>query len=104
MNKINYENLKLLFTINEDTSNTYRLLNHLIDKQRGKDLLYIYETREEANKKYDELVGYFKNAINKKNKRIGFVEFTNKNRIYIWAINRIRNPLDGYKFREIRIK
>ena len=103
-NKINYKQLKLLCTINEDTINIYRLLNYLIDKQRGRDLLYIYETKYEADKKYEELLEHFKTNIKYKDKRNRFIEFENKKRIYVWTINKIRNPIDGYKFREIRIK
>lgn len=103
-NKINYKNLKLLSTIDENTINIFEYLKYLINKQTGKDLLYIYETKKEADKKYNKLVESFKYRIKKKDKQNGFIEFANNERIYIWTINEIKNPLDGYRFRDIRIR
>lgn len=103
LNKINYEQLKMLFDINEETHNIYRHIAYTINKN-SKDILYIFGTYKEAEQKYNELTKRFKFFINRKDKRIGYIELKNKTRIYIWTINRIINQLDGYRFKEIRIR
>lgn len=102
-NKFNYQQLKMLFDINEETYNVYKLLAYTINKD-SKNLLYIFETYKEAEQKYNEIAKRFKLLINREDKRNGFIEFKNKERIYIWTIGRIINPLDGYRFKDIRIR
>lgn len=102
-NRINYQQLKMLFNINEETYNVYKLLAYTINKD-SKNLLYIFETYKEAEQKYNEIAKRFKLLINREDKRNGFIEFKNKERIYIWTIGRTINLLDGYRFKDIRIR
>lgn len=101
-NRVNYQQLKMLFDINEETYNVYKLLAYTINED-SKNILYIFETYEEAKRKYAEIAKRFKLLINREDKRNGFIELKNKERIYIWTIGRIINPLDGYRFKDIRI-
>ena len=65
LNKINYEQLKMLFDINEETHNIYRHITYTINKN-SKNILYIFETYKEAERKYNELTRRFKFFINRK--------------------------------------
>ena len=102
-NRVNYQQLKMLFNINEETYDAYRRLTYTINKD-GKNILYIFETYKEAEQKYNEIAKRFKLLINRKDKRNGFIEFKNKKRIYIWTIDKGINSLDGYRFKDIRIR
>lgn len=102
-NRINYQQLKMLFNINKETYDVYKLLAYTIDKN-SKNLLYIFEKNKEAEQKYNEIAKKFKLLINREDRRNGFIEFKNKGRIYIWTIGRIINPIDGYRFKDIKIR
>ena len=67
-NKFNYQQLKMLFDINEETYNVYKLLAYTINKD-SKNLLYIFETYKEAEQKYNEIAKRFKLLINREDKR-----------------------------------
>lgn len=103
LNRVNYQQLKMLFNINEETYNVYKFLVYTINKD-SKNLLYIFKTYKEAEQKYNEIKKRFKLLINREDRRNGFIEFKNKERIYIWTIGRITNSLDGYRFKDIRIR
>lgn len=102
-NRVNYQQLKMLFNINEETYDAYRRLAYTINKDVS-NILYIFETYKEAEQKYNEIAKRFKLLINRKDKRNGFIEFKNKKRIYIWTIDKGINSLDGYRFKDIRIR
>ena len=100
---INYEDLKTLSNIDEDTFDMYKVLISAIDKN-SKDLLYIYRTKEEADFNYKKIVERDKYYINKKDKQNRIIELENKDKIYIWTISKLKRQIYGYKFRDIRIR
>lgn len=100
---INCENLKMLLNTNEDTLSIYKILNAVIDKN-SKDLLYICQTKEEAEFNYNKLVEKNKYYISKKDKQNRIIEFKNKDTIYVWTINKVKRKIHGYKFRDVRIR
>lgn len=100
---VNYNDLKMLCSINEDTFDAYKIVTSAIDKN-SRDLLYIYQTKNEANLKYNEIVEKFKYGIKKKDKQNGIIELNSKDKIYIWTINKAKRQIYGYKFRDIRIR
>ena len=100
---VKYDDLKMLCSINEDTFDAYKFLTSAID-ENSRDLLYIYQTKNEANLKYNEIVEKFKYGIKKKDKQKGMIELNSKDNIYIWTINKAKRQIYGYKFRSIRIR
>lgn len=99
-----YNQVKTMFEISDIAMNVFKNLKYSIIHSNNSDELYIYNTINELELDYRDMLYKYSESINKSNRKNKIIYLKNGTKVYLKTINECIRELDGYRFKKVKFR